>query len=114
MPTSSERERALVPVLLILTVVTGLVDAVSVLGLGKFFTANMPGIVAFLGFVAAGAPGLSFARSTAALASFLLGAVIGGRMALPIGAGSAGRRTAGALGIEAALLLTATGVALGA
>jgi uncharacterized membrane protein YoaK (UPF0700 family) len=38
---SSERERALVPVLLGLTAVTGLVDAVSVLGLGRVFTANM-------------------------------------------------------------------------
>jgi hypothetical protein len=32
---SSERERALVPVLLALTAVTGLVDAASVLGLGR-------------------------------------------------------------------------------
>jgi uncharacterized membrane protein YoaK (UPF0700 family) len=108
------RERALVPVLLILTAVTGLVDAVSVLGLGKVFTANMTGNVAFLGFAAAGAPGLSFARSTAALASFLVGAVIGGRIGLPIGAASAGGRTASAFGIEAVLLLTAAGVALGA
>jgi uncharacterized membrane protein YoaK (UPF0700 family) len=95
-------------------VVTGLVDAASVLGLGRVFTANMTGNVVFLGFAAAGAPEFSFLRSTAALAAFLLGAVIGGRIALPIGAGSAGGRTASALGIEAVLLLTATGVALGA
>ncbi len=42
---SSERERALVPVLLSLTAVTGLVDAASVLGLGRVFTANMTGNV---------------------------------------------------------------------
>jgi len=111
---SSERERALVPVLLILTAVTGLVDAASVLGLGKVFTANMTGNVAFLAFAAAGAPGLSFARSTAALAAFLLGALIGGMIAVPIGAASAGGRMASALGVEAVLLLSAAGVALGA
>src|SRR5262245_29249508 len=111
---SSERERALVPVLLILTGVTGLVDAASVLGLGRVFTANMTGNVAFLGFAAAGAFEFSILCSTAALAAFLLGTVIGGRMAVPIGAGSEGGRTASALGIEAVLLLSAAGVALGA
>ena len=37
-----------------LTVITGLVDAVSVLGLGRVFTANMMGNVVFLGFAAVG------------------------------------------------------------
>ena len=44
------------PVLLIvLTVVTGLVDAVSYLNLGHVFVANVTGNVVFLGFAAAGA-----------------------------------------------------------
>jgi uncharacterized membrane protein YoaK (UPF0700 family) len=110
---SSERERAVVPVLLILTAVTGLVDAVSVLGLGRVFTANMTGNVVFLGFAAAGALEFSLLRSAAALAAFLLGAVVGGRIAVPIGASSADGRTASAFGVEAVLLLTATGVVLG-
>jgi hypothetical protein len=42
--------------LLLLSVTTGLVDAVSVLGLGKVFTANMTGNIVFLGFAAAGTP----------------------------------------------------------
>ncbi len=42
------------PALLVLTGVTGLVDAVSFLGLGHIFTANMTGNVVFLGFAAAG------------------------------------------------------------
>src|SRR5258708_12061051 len=87
MPTppslSPERERALVPVLLSLTAVTGLVDAVSVLGLGRVFTANMTGNVVFLGFAAAGAPGLSLVRSGAALLAFVIGAAIGGRSGPP-------------------------------
>jgi myo-inositol catabolism protein IolC len=33
------------------------VDAVSVLGLGRVFTANMTGNIVFLGFAAAGVPG---------------------------------------------------------
>ena len=110
---SSDRERALVPILLGLTVVTGLVDAASVLGLGRVFTANMTGNVVFLGFAAAGAPGHSFVRSSAALVAFFLGAVAGGRIGLPLGAGAARRPVSMALGCEAALLLAATGVALG-
>jgi uncharacterized membrane protein YoaK (UPF0700 family) len=90
---SSGRERALVPVLLALTAVTGLVDAASVLGLGRVFTANMTGNVVFLGFAAAGAPGLSLVRSGAAFLAFLVGAVIGGRIGRPIGTGSVNRPT---------------------
>ena len=67
------------PVLLLLmTTVTGLVDAVSVLGLGRVFVANMTGNVVFLGFAVAGAPGFALAASLAALAGFLIGALSGG------------------------------------
>ena len=68
------------PALLGLTAVTGLVDAVSYLGLGHVFTANMTGNVALLGFALAGAPGLSAIGSAAALVSFLGGAVLAGRL----------------------------------
>ena len=40
--------RPLPPTLLLLTLTTGLVDAVSFLGLGHVFTANMTGNVVFL------------------------------------------------------------------
>src|SRR5438094_4351939 len=43
--------------LLTLTGVTGLVDAVSFLGLGHVFTANMTGNVVLLAFAVAGTPG---------------------------------------------------------
>ena len=39
------------------TVVTGVVDAVSFLFLGRVFVANMTGNVVFIGFAVAGAPG---------------------------------------------------------
>jgi uncharacterized membrane protein YoaK (UPF0700 family) len=70
----------------LLTVVTGLVDAVSYIALGHVFVANMTGNVVFLGFAAAGAPGLSFTASLAALAAFLLGALVGGRIGARLGA----------------------------
>ncbi len=64
--------------LLALTVATGLVDAVSILSLGRVFVANMTGNVAFIGFALAGAPGFSLAASLIALAGFLVGAGFGG------------------------------------
>jgi len=59
-------------------VATGLVDAVSILALGRVFVANMTGNVVFLGFAVAGAPGFSLPASLSALAGFLLGALAGG------------------------------------
>ena len=68
-----------VPLLLLLSVTTGLVDAASVLGLGKVFTANMTGNVVFLGFAAAAVPGFRTAPFVVAIASFMAGALIAGR-----------------------------------
>jgi uncharacterized membrane protein YoaK (UPF0700 family) len=69
------------PVLLVgLTVLTGVVDAVSILALGRVFVANMTGNVVFIGFALAGAPGFSLAASLAALAGFVVGAQAGGRL----------------------------------
>ena len=48
--------------LLVLTVVSGLIDAVSYLGLGHVFTANMTGNVVIAGFALAGAPGFESRR----------------------------------------------------
>ena len=75
------KDGPLPPLLLILTAVTGLVDAVSYLELGHVFVANMTGNVVFLGFAAAAAPGLSAPASLAAIGAFLAGALAGGRLA---------------------------------
>jgi uncharacterized membrane protein YoaK (UPF0700 family) len=83
--------------LLALTAVTGLVDAVSILQLGRVFVANMTGNVVFTGFAIAGAPGFSLSASLFALAGFLVGATVGGMLigqlgrdrALLLGAGAA-------------------------
>lgn len=55
-PDPAGRHGPLPPLLLVLTVVTGLVDAVSYLELGRVFVANMTGNVVFTGFALAGAP----------------------------------------------------------
>jgi uncharacterized membrane protein YoaK (UPF0700 family) len=80
---------ALRVLLMTLTGATGLVDAVSYLGLGHVFVANMTGNVVLLGFAVSGATGLSIAASLTALAGFLVGAAAGGRWA---GASSRHRR----------------------
>jgi uncharacterized membrane protein YoaK (UPF0700 family) len=78
-PAPDDRHGPLVPVMIVLTVVTGVVDATSYLKLGHVFVANMTGNVVFLGFALAGAHGLSASSSLIALGSFLLGASAGGR-----------------------------------
>jgi uncharacterized membrane protein YoaK (UPF0700 family) len=66
--------------LLVLTVTTGLLDAISFLGLGRVFTANMTGNVVFLGFALGGAQGIAVTSSIAAIGAFLVGAALGGRL----------------------------------
>jgi uncharacterized membrane protein YoaK (UPF0700 family) len=69
-----ERHGPLRALLLLLTVATGVIDAVSILALGRVFIANMTGNVVFIGFAIAGAPGFSLAAALLALAGFLVGA----------------------------------------
>jgi uncharacterized membrane protein YoaK (UPF0700 family) len=64
--------------MLTLTVVTGVVDAVSILALGRVFVANMTGNVVFAAFALVGAPGFSLSASLFALGGFLVGAYGGG------------------------------------
>lgn len=102
-PDPEARGVRLVVVLLTLTVVSGLIDAVSYLGLEHVFTANMTGNIVVLGFAAAGAPGFSVSHTLTSLATFLVGAVAGGRIALRLGERS--RRTWTRLSLAAEALL---------
>jgi uncharacterized membrane protein YoaK (UPF0700 family) len=77
-PVSS---RLTVVALLLLTLATGLVDAISVLVLGHVFVANMTGNVIFLGFWAVPRSGVDVTAALVAFGAFLLGAVLGGRLA---------------------------------
>jgi uncharacterized membrane protein YoaK (UPF0700 family) len=75
-----EHDRLLIGVLLALTVFSGFLDAVSYLGLGHVFTANMTGNVVVLGFAAAGAKGFSAPACLTSLGAFLIGAGTAGRV----------------------------------
>jgi uncharacterized membrane protein YoaK (UPF0700 family) len=110
-PWSTSAHGPLPVLLLMLSVITGLVDAVSYLTLGHVFVANMTGNVVLLGFALAGAPGLSVPASLAALAAFLLGALCGGRIGTRIG-DHRGRHLRAATACAAPLLLIAFVVAL--
>jgi uncharacterized membrane protein YoaK (UPF0700 family) len=92
--------------MLVLTVLTGVVDAVSILSLGRVFVANMTGNVVFLGFALAGASGFSLAASLSALGGFLLGAAIGGAAVGRLGS-HRGRLVAAVSGGELVLVLVA-------
>jgi uncharacterized membrane protein YoaK (UPF0700 family) len=78
--TQDARHGPLPLLLIVLTVVTGLVDAVSYFKLGHVFVANMTGNVLFLGFATADAAEFAFVVSLVAMGSFLLGALTGGRL----------------------------------
>jgi uncharacterized membrane protein YoaK (UPF0700 family) len=79
-PSTPPVHRSPLPLLLLLlSVTTGLVDAISVLGLGKVFTANMTGNIVFLGFAAVGTPGFHPVSYLVAIGGFLAGAFVAGR-----------------------------------
>ncbi|HWW11921.1 MAG TPA: YoaK family protein, partial [Brevundimonas sp.] len=99
--------------MLLLSMTTGLVDAISVLGLGKVFTANMTGNIVFLGFAAAGAPGFKPIPYVVAIAAFLIGATIAGRTSKAHLGKPLRRWLITASVIEAGLLWTAALVAIG-
>jgi uncharacterized membrane protein YoaK (UPF0700 family) len=111
-PNSSSGSDYLPLALLTLTFVTGVVDAVSFLGLGRIFTANMTGNIVFLGFAVAGTPRLSIFRSLTSLVAFLVGAAIGGRVGLAM-APARRRWLLTVAAAEAALLFAAAWVAIG-
>src|ERR1700676_1971386 len=80
-----DRHGPLPMLLLVLTMITGLVDAVSYLKLGHVFVANMTGNVVFLGFAVAGAQEFSIPASLLAIVGFLAGALVGGRLGASLG-----------------------------
>src|SRR5882724_5180354 len=107
--TPETRLNHTLPLLLhIATTTTGLIDAISYLGLGHVFTANMTGNVVFLAFAVAGAPGLSIMRSLTALIAFLIGASIGGRVATRLSGVLTPSWITIALSLESAFLFVAT------
>jgi uncharacterized membrane protein YoaK (UPF0700 family) len=109
-PDPGAPDGPLPPLLVGLTVVTGLVDAFSYLVLGHVFVANMTGNVVFLGFALVGASGFSLAASLVALGSFWFGALAGGALGVRLGHDRS-RLLAGAVSLEACCLLVSVALA---
>jgi uncharacterized membrane protein YoaK (UPF0700 family) len=80
-PPRGAKDGLLPPLLVGLTVVTGLVDSFSYLVLGHVFVANMTGNVVFFAFALAGVAGFSVTASVTAVGCFALGALAAGRLA---------------------------------
>ena len=99
------------PLLVAMTVLTGLVDSFSYLLLGHVFVANMTGNVVFLAFAVVGAHGFSIPASVVALVSFGLGSVVGGRIVQRFGH-HRGHHVAVATATQALLLAVAMVLAL--
>ncbi|MER5893488.1 YoaK family protein [Streptomyces sp. NPDC001876] len=110
-PDMTARHGPLPPLMLALTVITGLVDAFSYLLLGRVFVANMTGNVVFCGFGAAGAPGFSLLASAVALGAFAAGALAGG-IVVHRARAHRGRQLQHALLVETAFVVAATVVTL--
>ena len=112
-PASLIKHDLLPAALLALTFVTGIIDAVSFLGLGRVLTAPMTGNVLFLAFAVAGAPGFSIARTLTSMLAFLVGASIGGRLGVWMAATTRRRWLLTVSVSEAVLLLAAALVSIG-
>jgi uncharacterized membrane protein YoaK (UPF0700 family) len=110
-PRRDDPHGPLPSLLVLLTVVTGLVDAFSYLLLGHVFVANMTGNVVFLSFALGGAAGFVWWASVLAIITFSVGAFIGGRIGRRHG-GHRGRHLLVAMSVETAAVLIAFVVAL--
>jgi uncharacterized membrane protein YoaK (UPF0700 family) len=86
------RDDLVTPLLVALTVVTGLVDAFSYLQLGHVIVANMTGNMIFMAFALAGASGFSVLRSLVAIGAFGLGALAAAGLGRSAGSRLADRR----------------------
>lgn len=102
----------LVRLLLLLSATTGMVDAASILGMDKVFTANMTGNIVFAAFAAVGAEGFHMPYYLAALAAFMAGAAIAGRIWRLSPKGRLSHWLVIAAMVESALLVLAGGLAM--
>lgn len=102
----TDTERLHVVLMLTLCFATGVVDAVGYLGLDRVFTANMTGNVVVLAMGLTGNGNLPIVGPVVALAGFVLGAIVAGRVLRGAAAGWTGRDTL-LLAVVAALLVVA-------
>ena len=94
--------------LLVLTFATGLIDATTVLGLGRVFVANMTGNVVFVGLALSRVPGFSSTLTVTSLVGFIAGAFLAGSLVR-----RAGFTRAGALRTTCSIQVVLIGLAAG-
>jgi uncharacterized membrane protein YoaK (UPF0700 family) len=111
LPWKPEEHGPLPMFLLVWTFITGLVDALSYLNLGRVFVANMTGNVVFLGFAVAGAQDFSISASLVAIGAFLVGALASGRLGTSVGS-HRGRYLAATIYCKIVLIGTALALVL--
>jgi len=96
-------ERLHLVLMLALTFSTGVVDAMGYLGLDRVFTGNMTGNVVLLGMAMAGGTSLPILRPALALAFFMLGAALAGRLLRRNGEGWSPQTSAALLAVSLGL-----------
>jgi uncharacterized membrane protein YoaK (UPF0700 family) len=100
-PGAARRDK----ILLALTFAAGCVDALSYLGLGRVFTANMTGNAVLLGLAIGQTQELQVAHTAAAIVGFVLGVLTGARVVGPVRERVVwSRHITLALGLECAVL----------
>lgn len=90
--------------LLVLTAAAGWTDAISYVGLGRVFTANMTGNLVLLGLAVGNVESSGAERSAVALAGFVAGALLGSALTRGDATGPWPGRVTAAFGLEAAAL----------
>jgi uncharacterized membrane protein YoaK (UPF0700 family) len=111
LPSRGGKDGPLPPLLVAMTLVTGLVDAFSYLVLGHVFVANMTGNVLFIAFALAGAQGFSITSSLIALGAFVVGSLAGGTLGSRL-SGDRGRLLWTATEVQALLLGLGAGLSI--
>ena len=94
-----ERDGPLPAMLVALTVLAGVVDAASILGLGHVFVATITGNLVFVGLAVAGAQGFAVAPCLLSIGGFIVGALAGGH-ACRAARGHRGRALRNVLGLN--------------
>ena len=102
-----DRDGPLPGMLVALTVLAGVVDASSILGLGHVFVATMTGNLVFVGLAVAGAHGFAVAPCLLSIGGFIVGALAGGH-ACRVAGGHRGRALRNVLGVKVALATVVT------
>jgi uncharacterized membrane protein YoaK (UPF0700 family) len=104
-----DRDGPLPAMLVALTVLAGVVDASSILGLGHVFVATITGNLVFVGLAVAGAQGFSVVPCLLAIGGFIVGALAGGH-ACRVARGHRGRALRNVLGAKLALATVVTAI----